>query len=139
LFNRARSGTKYLIEEYNELMINCLKFVCDEEEEDQNQIENVGMIKDEQDESGYMMIENTNNKSNESSIISSKNHQKEDHHQKKKKKKDDLKNVIYDPISTSTKLAFFNEIRHSYGRTALLLSGGAALGFYHVGLLLVRF
>jgi len=136
LFNRARSGTKYLIEEYNELMINCLKFVCDEEEEDQ--IENVGMIKDQQDESGYMMVENTNsNNSNESSIILSKNNQKEDHHKKKKKKKKDDKNVIYDPISTSTKLAFFNEIRHSYGRTALLLSGGAALGFYHVGLLML--
>lgn len=36
-------------------------------------------------------------------------------------------------IPTDAKLAFFNETRHSYGRTALLLSGGAALGFYHVG------
>ncbi len=38
-----------------------------------------------------------------------------------------------DPIPTEARLAFFNETRHSYGRTALLLSGGAALGFYHVG------
>ena len=38
-----------------------------------------------------------------------------------------------DTIPTSARLAFFNETRHSYGRTALLLSGGAALGFYHVG------
>jgi TAG lipase/steryl ester hydrolase/phospholipase A2/LPA acyltransferase len=37
------------------------------------------------------------------------------------------------PIPTDARLAFFNETRHSYGRTALLLSGGAALGFYHVG------
>jgi len=37
------------------------------------------------------------------------------------------------PIPTDTRLAFFNETRHAYGRTALLLSGGAALGFYHVG------
>lgn len=36
-------------------------------------------------------------------------------------------------ISTDLRLAFFNEIRHAYGRTALLLSGGAALGVYHVG------
>jgi TAG lipase/steryl ester hydrolase/phospholipase A2/LPA acyltransferase len=36
-------------------------------------------------------------------------------------------------IPTDSRLAFFNEIRHSYGRTALLLSGGAALGIYHVG------
>ena len=36
-------------------------------------------------------------------------------------------------IPTDAKLAFFNETRHSYGRTALMLSGGAAMGFYHVG------
>ena len=38
-----------------------------------------------------------------------------------------------EPIPTDARLAFFNETRHGYGRTALLLSGGAALGFYHVG------
>lgn len=38
-----------------------------------------------------------------------------------------------DDIPNDAKLAFFNEIRHAYGRTALLLSGGAYLGFYHVG------
>jgi len=38
-----------------------------------------------------------------------------------------------EPIPTEARLAFFNETRHSYGRTALMLSGGAALGFYHVG------
>ena len=38
-----------------------------------------------------------------------------------------------DPIPTDARLAFFNETRHGYGRTALLLSGGAALGFYHIG------
>ena len=38
-----------------------------------------------------------------------------------------------EPIPTDARLAFFNETRHAYGRTALLLSGGAALGFYHVG------
>lgn len=37
-------------------------------------------------------------------------------------------------IPTDAKLAFFNETRHSYGRTALLLSGGAHLGMYHAGL-----
>ena len=31
------------------------------------------------------------------------------------------------------KLAFFNETRHAYGRTALMLSGGAYLGHYHMG------
>lgn len=38
-----------------------------------------------------------------------------------------------DPVPTEARLAFFNETRHSYGRTALLLSGGAALGYYHFG------
>jgi hypothetical protein len=38
-----------------------------------------------------------------------------------------------DAIPTEARLAFFNETRHAYGRTAILLSGGAALGFYHVG------
>jgi hypothetical protein len=33
--------------------------------------------------------------------------------------------VDRDGISCDTKLAFFNETRHAYGRTALLLSGGA--------------
>ena len=38
-----------------------------------------------------------------------------------------------DKIPIEAKLAFFNETRHAYGRTALLLSGGAALGYYHIG------
>jgi len=37
-------------------------------------------------------------------------------------------------VPDDVKLAFFNETRHSYGRTALLLSGGAFLGYYHFGL-----
>jgi TAG lipase/steryl ester hydrolase/phospholipase A2/LPA acyltransferase len=31
------------------------------------------------------------------------------------------------------KLKFFNEVAHSYGRSALMLSGGATLGLFHVG------
>lgn len=31
------------------------------------------------------------------------------------------------------KLKFFSEIRHSYGRTALMFSGGASMGVYHLG------
>lgn len=38
-----------------------------------------------------------------------------------------------DGIPADVKLAFFNETRHAYGRTALLLSGGAYLGYYHMG------
>ncbi len=33
------------------------------------------------------------------------------------------------------KLEFFSETRHSYGRTALLLSGGASMGAYHSGVI----
>ena len=36
-------------------------------------------------------------------------------------------NPHIDHIGADTKLAFFNETRHSYGRTALLLSGGAGM------------
>ena len=42
-------------------------------------------------------------------------------------------------IPSDAKLAFFNETRHAYGRTALMLSGGAALGFYHMGLVKALF
>ncbi|CAM9431088.1 unnamed protein product [Phaeothamnion confervicola] len=45
------------------------------------------------------------------------------------------KNTELDNIPTDAKLAFFNETRHAYGRTALMLSGGAAMGFYHVGVI----
>lgn len=31
------------------------------------------------------------------------------------------------------KLSFFHEVRHAFGRTALLLSGGAAMGAFHLG------
>ena len=37
--------------------------------------------------------------------------------------------------STAEKLSFFNETRHAFGRSALLLSGGATLGLYHIGVM----
>ncbi|KAJ4847014.1 mitogen-activated protein kinase tyrosine protein phosphatase sdp1 [Turnera subulata] len=36
-------------------------------------------------------------------------------------------------LALEEKLAFVHETRHAFGRTALLLSGGASLGAYHVG------
>lgn len=36
-------------------------------------------------------------------------------------------------LSLEEKLAFLHETRHAFGRTALLLSGGASLGSFHVG------
>lgn len=38
-------------------------------------------------------------------------------------------------FSLHKKLEFFSETRHSYGRTALLLSGGATLGMFHTGVI----
>ncbi|GJQ12040.1 hypothetical protein GpartN1_g5508.t1 [Galdieria partita] len=46
----------------------------------------------------------------------------EDRNQKKKEE-----------VALQQKLSVFNEMRHSYGRTALLLSGGAKMGLYHLG------
>ncbi|KAL9239992.1 hypothetical protein vseg_014259 [Gypsophila vaccaria] len=36
-------------------------------------------------------------------------------------------------LSLEERLAFMHETRHAFGRTALLLSGGASLGSFHVG------
>jgi NTE family protein len=38
-------------------------------------------------------------------------------------------------ITPALKLKFFAETRHSYGHTGLLLSGGAAFGKFHYGLI----
>ncbi|KAL2629364.1 hypothetical protein R1flu_014050 [Riccia fluitans] len=38
-----------------------------------------------------------------------------------------------DEMSLEEKIAFIHETRHAFGRTALLLSGGAALGAFHLG------
>ncbi|RLN71997.1 hypothetical protein BBJ28_00024038 [Nothophytophthora sp. Chile5] len=38
-------------------------------------------------------------------------------------------------LSIDNKLAFFSETRHSFGRSALMLSGGGAHGFYHAGVI----
>lgn len=42
---------------------------------------------------------------------------------------------IDDPtkLSLDDKVTFLNEARHAYGRTALMLSGGAAMGLHHFG------
>lgn len=42
-------------------------------------------------------------------------------------------NRTIDGLTTQDKLKFFNESRHAHGRTALLLSGGAAMGLNHLG------
>ena len=38
-------------------------------------------------------------------------------------------------MGRESKLEFFAETRHAYGRTALLLSGGASFGKFHFGLI----
>lgn len=51
-----------------------------------------------------------------------------------------LKNVLEtENIAKEDKLAFFRECRHVYGRTALVLSGGASLGTFHMGVVKALF
>ena len=38
-------------------------------------------------------------------------------------------------LSLGNKIAFFNETRHAFGRSALLLSGGGSMGIYHSGVI----
>lgn len=40
-------------------------------------------------------------------------------------------------LDAKAKYAFLHETRQAFGRTALMLSGGASLGLYHVGVILV--
>ena len=42
-------------------------------------------------------------------------------------------------LNKQQKLTFFSETRHSFGHTALMLSGGACFGKFHFGLLRVLF
>mmetsp|Transcript_1333 Transcript_1333/g.2759 ORF Transcript_1333/g.2759 Transcript_1333/m.2759 type:complete len:754 (+) Transcript_1333:646-2907(+) len=46
-----------------------------------------------------------------------------------------LQLVVESPnLDNDAKLAFLNQTRHAYGRTALLLSGGATMGLFHLGI-----
>jgi TAG lipase/lysophosphatidylethanolamine acyltransferase len=42
-----------------------------------------------------------------------------------------------DQLSIQEKLKFFSETKQAYGKTALLFSGGASLGIYHIGIVKV--
>lgn len=42
-------------------------------------------------------------------------------------------------MGRESKLEFFAETRHAYGKTALLLSGGATFGKFHFGLIRALF
>jgi TAG lipase/lysophosphatidylethanolamine acyltransferase len=44
------------------------------------------------------------------------------------------KNEFGSAFNDQKKLAFFRQLRHAHGCTGLLLSGGAALGMYHLGI-----
>jgi TAG lipase/steryl ester hydrolase/phospholipase A2/LPA acyltransferase len=44
-----------------------------------------------------------------------------------------------DEISKTMRIEFFREVRHSFGRTALLLSGGASFGTFHMGVVKALF
>lgn len=47
--------------------------------------------------------------------------------------------TITSPIELKKKMDFFKELRHALGNTAVLLSGGASLGVYHIGVLKALF
>jgi len=42
--------------------------------------------------------------------------------------------VESDSLTNETKLSFLHSTRHAYGRSALLLSGGATMGLFHLGM-----
>ena len=44
-------------------------------------------------------------------------------------------NVGSDLTEIRSKIEFFKSLKHSYGNTALLLSGGGSLGLYHIGVI----
>jgi hypothetical protein len=48
-----------------------------------------------------------------------------------------LRAIMMSDMPNMKKLEFFGELRHSVGRSALLLSGGAILGMYHIGVVQV--
>jgi predicted acylesterase/phospholipase RssA len=54
-----------------------------------------------------------------------------------KLQKEIIKSLLYiyncQKITIHQKVKFFSEIRHWYGRTALMFSGGASMGVYHLG------
>eukprot|EP00698_Gefionella_okellyi_P021491 TRINITY_DN6985_c0_g1_i1.p1 TRINITY_DN6985_c0_g1~~TRINITY_DN6985_c0_g1_i1.p1 ORF type:complete len:533 (-),score=80.00 TRINITY_DN6985_c0_g1_i1:16-1614(-) len=50
-----------------------------------------------------------------------------------------LCNTDFGDFSTEEKFAFFHETRQSFGRSALMLSGGAGFGLYHIGVVKALF
>ena len=48
-------------------------------------------------------------------------------------------NLPPEKFPITNKLEFFAETRHAFGRTCLMLSGGAGLGLYHLGVLKTLF
>ncbi|PJF16621.1 hypothetical protein PSACC_03618 [Paramicrosporidium saccamoebae] len=47
--------------------------------------------------------------------------------------------AVTNPVELKAQMDFFKDLRHSLGNTALLLSGGASLGVYHIGVLKALF
>lgn len=53
--------------------------------------------------------------------------------------KQQLKMIVDAEIPLTDKIVFFRETRHTFGRTALVLSGGASLGTFHMGVIKALF
>ena len=112
LYTRARAGTKHVIERYLDTITHALYLIADFSAPSVRISKACG---DESDNS-FSLLEFSDGK-----VYSGAT------------RTQDFCNENPCNISLDVKLAFFNELRHAYGRSALLLSGGAALGLYHIG------
>jgi len=112
LHKYSHVGTKRLVEDYVHVIAWLLEYLSTI---DFANVRPQSTDCSEMDESCH----NSNN-----SLLDSirKSYPNDERHQKKKEEH-----------ALQHKLSIFNEMRHSYGRTALLLSGGAKMGLYHLG------
>ena len=109
LYAHLRAGTKRLIEEYISEVVRALQLVCVTDSGTTVTTGNLAAVQQEGDGgNGGGSDDDADAEPDEYPV---------------------------DPPTTAEKLSFFNETRHAFGRSALLLSGGATLGLYHIGVM----
>ena len=152
LYTHLRSGTKRLIEEYISEVVRALQLVCmvdntkrsqkgsrrkaekrrkkeRVQEQRQKELEEQRM-KEEQDPGKQESEVNQPEMRDEDELSDTDSDGSESDESDELSGSDD--EFV---ITAADKLSFFNETRHAFGRSALLLSGGATLGLYHAGVL----
>ncbi len=129
LFMRARAGTKHEVEAYLETVTRALRFLAGLHLPTPPKQQKQQQQQQQQKSSSSNSIRNNSPSAFPSSSSSSS--PEADAAYEAAEVAAFL--AATDGIALDAKLAFFNEIRHAYGRSALLLSGGAALGLYHIG------